>query len=379
MTAGRTPVVGLNALFWTSTTAGVGTYARELVPALAAARPDWRFVLYVGRGFDQAGAGVPAAVKVRTAPVPASSWPARIAWERGPLARQARRDRVDLLHSLNGSGPVRAAMPLVVSTHDLIFEHWPIDYAPPVRALISSLFASTARASQGVIAGSEHAARDIRRTYGLTEATVHAVHYGPGATPAPPPAEAVEALRVRVAAEAGAPVVAVVGTAHHYKNLRGLIRAMGVLRRRRPGARLVVVGSLRDQLEPLRALAAEVDAGAEFLGWVDTPTLEAAYALADVVACPSLAEGFGLPLLEGFARDCAVVAGTLGPWPEVGADAAVYADAEDPEAFAGGLEHALDERDALRAKGRRRLADFSWARCAEGTIAVYERALAARP
>jgi glycosyltransferase involved in cell wall biosynthesis len=214
------------------------------------------------------------------------------------------------------------------------------------------------------------------RTYGLDAERVHAVHCGPGRAPRP----ASPAARTRVRERAGeGPLVLTVSAGHSYKNLDGLLRAGAELQRRMPVATLVQAGPLGAQEGPLRALAARLGVRAHLLGWVDDDTLEALYAEAGVVACPSLGEGFGLPLLEAFARNTPVVASVIGPFREVGSEAALYADAQDPVAFADALQRVLGDPDVgagLAAAGRERARAFDWALTAEGTLAAYDVALA---
>jgi glycosyltransferase involved in cell wall biosynthesis len=102
------------------------------------------------------------------------------------------------------------------------------------------------------------------------------------------------------------------------------------------------------------------------------------YGRAAVLAYPSFAEGFGLPLLEAMACGCPVVASTRGSLPEVGGDAAVYAPPEDVEALAAQLLALLRDEGHRRLhveRGRVRAAGFTWRRTAERMLAVY-RAIA---
>jgi glycosyltransferase involved in cell wall biosynthesis len=64
--------------------------------------------------------------------------------------------------------------------------------------------------------------------------------------------------------------------------------------------------------------------------------------------------------------------------PEVGGDAALYADARNPEEFGEALHKVFTDaslRGALIEKGRKNLRRFSWANTAKETLGVYEDAL----
>jgi glycosyltransferase involved in cell wall biosynthesis len=136
------------------------------------------------------------------------------------------------------------------------------------------------------------------------------------------------------------------------------------------GVVLAVAGPERDE-----ALAARLRASprCRVLGRVDPPTLELLYQRAAAVVVPSLYEGFGLPVLEAMSRGKVVVAAATSSLPEVGGDAALYADPADPDALAKALETALGDksrRATLAIAAQAQAAQFTWDRCAAGVVAV---------
>jgi glycosyltransferase involved in cell wall biosynthesis len=115
------------------------------------------------------------------------------------------------------------------------------------------------------------------------------------------------------------------------------------------------------------------------LGRVGDADLVALYAGADVFWFPSLSEGFGLPILEAMAAGAPVLTSSTSSMPEVGGDAAAYADPLDAVAMARGLRALLGDparRASLAARGRERARGFAWERTARDTLAVLERAVA---
>jgi glycosyltransferase involved in cell wall biosynthesis len=94
---------------------------------------------------------------------------------------------------------------------------------------------------------------------------------------------------------------------------------------------------------------------------------------------PSLAEGFGLPVLEAMTRGTPVACSEIEPLREVAGDAALYFDPRDTDAIATVLERCLADarlRARLGAAGRERARLFTWRGAAERTLASYERATA---
>lgn len=90
---------------------------------------------------------------------------------------------------------------------------------------------------------------------------------------------------------------------------------------------------------------------------------------------PSIAEGFGLPVLEAMKCGCPVLTSSLSSLPEVAGDAALFVDPFDTHAIAHGMEVLLTDsevRKTLRAKGLNRAQDFSWNITAQKTCDVYK-------
>jgi glycosyltransferase involved in cell wall biosynthesis len=86
------------------------------------------------------------------------------------------------------------------------------------------------------------------------------------------------------------------------------------------------------------------------------------------LAFPSLTEGFGLPPLEAMALGCPVVVSDRASLPEVCADAALYADPDDGQAWLDALTRLRSEpglRARLSAAGRLRARHFRWRHSAE--------------
>jgi glycosyltransferase involved in cell wall biosynthesis len=117
------------------------------------------------------------------------------------------------------------------------------------------------------------------------------------------------------------------------------------------------------------------------LGYVPEEDLRALYRQAELVCYPSLAEGFGLPVLEAMTAGTAVLTSDRSSMPEVGGDAAAYADPRNVGSIAAALEALLAEperRAELGRRGRERAAGFTWRRTAELTLDALEAAAAGR-
>ena len=156
----------------------------------------------------------------------------------------------------------------------------------------------------------------------------------------------------------GRPYVLAVGTLEPRKNLERLVRAWTRVPADGRGEHvLALVGPRGWEDEPI--LRAAHEAGAVLLGHVDDDVLHRLYAGATAFAYPSLAEGFGLPVLEAMAAGAPVLTSDRSSLPEVAGDAALLVDPTDEGAIASGLRRLLEDsalRDDLRARGSARAA-----------------------
>jgi len=126
----------------------------------------------------------------------------------------------------------------------------------------------------------------------------------------------------------------------------------------------------------IRAGVVKAIGGANLIeaGSVPMDELWSSYAHCDAVFFPSTYEGFGSPVLEGFAFGRPVACGNRTSLPEVGGKLAEYFDPEDAEAAADALRRCLDEQDDPKAIQRRldHARQFTWRGHLEGLYQVYD-------
>lgn len=174
-----------------------------------------------------------------------------------------------------------------------------------------------------------------------------------------------------------------VGAVEFRKNIGGLIAGFARLPPAlRAQHQLVIVCALDPrQRARLQAEAAGRGVGPDELvltGRVSDPDLGALYRACTLFVYPSFYEGFGLPIIEAMSSGAPVAASATTTGPEVLGDLEGTFDPHDPDSIASCLAGILtspDVMDRLRARSRRRVAEYTWRRVAELSIGAYERAI----
>ena len=366
--------VGLNLLFLVpGETGGSEIYVRHLIPKLANVRPDLELVAFVNR--EGAGAKL-GATEVVEVDVSGRGRARRVLAEQRRLPRLARRHGIDLLHSPGTSAPWRPGVASVVTILDVIYARHPEAHTLPMRLGMRLIVPLAARGADRVITISHAAASEIAEELSVPLERIDVTYLGGRPIgPATPEPE----LRGRLGL-ADAPLVLSVSARRPHKNLPRLIEAFASLSADPPPV-LVLPGYETPFEDELRRRAGELGVAerVRFLGWVSDEDLEGLYAAAACFAFPSLAEGFGLPVLEAMERGVPVACSSAGPLPEVAGEAARYFDPLDVGDMTAALSDLLGNarlREELTSAGRQRASSFTWERTAHETAESYERAWA---
>jgi alpha-1,3-rhamnosyl/mannosyltransferase len=358
---------------------GIGRYAFRLLEAIVEIASDYTFIVFTGRG-TESRFDLQSLAERRNISFQSGPWPLYWPHEQLIWPWQLSRARADLYHSPYFVTPVMSRVPAICTVHDLIFDKYP-SYMPHAwsHPYYRTLMRLSIRGAARVLAVSESTKTDLMEHYGLAPGRIEVV--SEGAEPAFRPIQNHRKLaELRSRYDLRRPFILNVGARRPHKNLVRLVEAFAILAPKVPH-QLIFVGP-KDRRFPDPLDSAVTDAGlndrVQVLNWVPEEDLAGLYTLADVVALPSLIEGFGLPALEAMACGTPVVAANSSAFPEVVGPAGVLVDPHKAQDLAEAMGQLLDnpeQRRWLGAAGQARAAAFSWTRSAEQVLTIYRQVL----
>ncbi|MDV6013916.1 glycosyltransferase family 1 protein [Haloechinothrix sp. LS1_15] len=359
---------------------GVGRYVDALVTALAADGARISVACQI-RDEERYAAMAPGAGVV-TATESALARTARLAWEQTTLPVLARRLAADVVHSPHYTLPLANRAASVVTLHDATFFTAPEVHAPIKTRFFRSWSRLALRRAGRCIVPSAATAGELAAVAKMNHDRVDIVPHGvdPGGFYVPLPEQVREARRAIGLADSPGDerYVAFLGPLEPRKNVPALVRGFArAVRERAEPPTLVLAGRDGWDGEVDRALD-EVPPGVRVIrtGYLPYELLAGFLGGAELVAYPSLGEGFGLPVLEAMACGACVLTTRRLALPEVGGDCVAYC-AVDPDGIARALVELLDDphrRTALGAAAQLRAKEFSWSVSADGHRASYDRA-----
>jgi glycosyltransferase involved in cell wall biosynthesis len=154
-----------------------------------------------------------------------------------------------------------------------------------------------------------------------------------------------EAQPAPAAERSGRPSFVVIVSAEPRKNLAAVIRAF----RKLPQADLIVIGYAGDA-----GLKRNAPPNVRFSGYVEEHEKAALIAEAHGLIMPSLAEGFGVPIIEALAANTPVLCSDIPVFREVAGDLADYFDPFSIDAICASVTRVLARQDEWRDRIRER-------------------------
>ena len=256
-------------------------------------------------------------------------------------------------------------VPTVLTVYDMIHERFPNTLAANDKT--TELKRLAVERADHVICISNSTRNDLIELFNVRPEKTSTVYLASDITPALILGESQKGVR---------PYLLYVGMRSGHKNFSGLIDALVTSPKLKADFDVVAFGGgafSEAEEQMITAHGFLADQVRHVKG--DDTALGRLYACAAAFVYPSLYEGFGLPPLEAMAQGCPVISSNTSSMPEIIGDAGELFPPTDLSAVAKAIEavvYSESRRADLISKGRERLKEFSWQKCADQTLAIYQ-------
>ncbi|MDR2085464.1 MAG: glycosyltransferase family 4 protein [Bacteroidales bacterium] len=348
---------------------GIGMVTHEILKRITKNHPEHEFIFFFDRQYSPefiySDNITPVVVRPQAR--------ARILWylffEWG-IYFALKKYKADIFVSTDGWISLRSKTPTLDVIHDLNYVHFPEFFSNKKHlAYYRKYVPKYIEKSDRVIAVSEYTKQDIIKTYGISKDKIDVVHNAASSDYFPLSEE--KQIEVRKELTQGERYFLYVGAFYKRKNLVNLLRAFDRYKNMIPGnEKLVIVGNRKTSYEELEQVYNSMNFKDDviFTGYLPQEKLNNVVASSIAQVYVSIFEGFGIPIVEAFNAETAVITSNTTSMPEVAGDAALIVDPFNVDEIADAMiKLSTDEnlRRQLIEKGRERRKLFDWDKSAE--------------
>lgn len=268
----------------------------------------------------------------------------------------------------------------IITFHDLSFEHYP-EFFSLKRRMWHSLVSPLAKANQAakIIAVSNSTKLDLQSLYQIPASKIQTIYPGVSDKFRPRPRNNCRVKKVRLKYHLPQNFILYLGTIEPRKNVESLILAFARLKKNYQSfsTKLVIAGKPGWLYQNVYKLVRNLNLNRDiiFTGFIDDSDKPYLYNLADIFVYPSFYEGFGLPPLEAMASGIPVITSSIASLPEVVQKAALMINPFNIRELSCALEQVIKNqklRDFLSKEGLTQANHFSWLKCAQETLNLFE-------
>ncbi len=358
--------IGLDMTLLTREGTGISHVILQLLRHFAQHSNGNEFVAFIRS--DARALPLPAAPHLEYRTIP--SWGGRYyrsLWLFTWAARAARRAGVQAWYSANYYVPWGLHVPVAVHVADLAYLRVPERFTSLRRAYYGFLVRHAVRTAHRILVLSDSVKNQLTTLYPATAERIVVTSLG---------------IRPEILGLAGQVkgfeqrenVILAPGGSERRKNLDLVIDGFSQLGEEAAAHRLLLFGPGRLPAEAERARRrSPYRDRIEFLGFISDEDLRRLLRTARAFVFPSLDEGFGLPILEAMALGTPVLCSDIPVHREVAGEAAAFFAPRSVDGLANALREVIGNRvrwETLVRLGNARSQAFTWARCAERTLAA---------
>ncbi|UXM85418.1 glycosyltransferase family 4 protein [Methanococcus aeolicus] len=263
----------------------------------------------------------------------------------------------------------------ILSVLDIIQILFPKEIKKSVYISQKIMLSKSIQSADKIISISHHTKNDIIKHFKIPKDKIKVIHLAANENYKPLNEKEIDKIKQKY--NLNYPFILYVGTLEPRKNIPTLLKAFYKLKKRGIIHKLVITGKkgwkYKSIFETIEKLNLQKDV--IFTGYVPDEDLPALYNAADLFVYPSIYEGFGLPPLEAMQCGTPVITSNTSSLPEVVGDAGIMVNPYDVDELANKMYEVLTNdglREELSKKGIERAKLFSWKKCAEEHLKVYE-------
>lgn len=342
---------------------GIGWFTYETLKRITLSHPEHQFIFFFDRPYhtDFVFADNVKAVVVNP--------PARhpVLWflffEIG-IRKALKKYKADIFVSTDGWLSLGSKVKSFDVIHDLNFEHYPEFIKPVVRYYYKIFFHKFAEKASRIATVSEFTKQDIIKLYGISHKKIDVVYNGSHELYYP--INEVEKALIKAKYSDNCEYFIFIGALHPRKNLTNLFKAFDLYKsENKTTSKLLIVGEkkwwkgeISQTYDNMRFKDDVI-----FTGRLNPDELKSVLGSALALTYVSFFEGFGIPIVEAFNAETAVITSNVTSMPEIAGDAALLVNPFDIKEIANAMyriENDNDLRLSLIEKGRIRKTLFSW-------------------
>lgn len=306
--------------------------------------------------------------------------PTYLLWEQWALPHAVRKYKVEVLHCTSNTAPLRCSVPLILTLHDIIFLQ---NQKPLGMSLYQQMGWYYRRWNvphiinhcQHIITVSKTEQNNILKRFSQIKDNLHVIYNGYSDCYRP----ITDAYSITRQYLSDSTYLLFLGNTDPRKNLDGILYAYNeYLNRSKRRLKLIITGVTQEHVKNrLSKLNIEICASnLIYTGYIASSDLPALYNGAFAFLCPSLLEGFGIPVLESMACGTPVITSNCSSLPEVAGKDSILINPYIPCEITDALIRLEEDPEWYQQQvnyGLERVKQFSWEHTANEYLKIYEQ------
>jgi glycosyltransferase involved in cell wall biosynthesis len=342
---------------------GIGWFTYETLKRIVLDHPEHEFLFIFDRKYDDEFIFANNVTPIVTGP-PARHPVLFYLWFEYSIPTVLKKYKPDLFISPDMFCSLRAKTKTLLVIHDLNFEHYPEQLPWLVRNYYLYFTPRFVHHANRIATVSSYSKQDIINQYDVDPKKIDVVYNG--ANSAFQPIHDEKKTLVREKFSKGCHYFLFIGALHPRKNLVNLFRAFDIYKKElNNDFKLVIVGEKMWWTGELKTTYENMTFKEDvlFTGRLQPEDLSMVVSASYALTYVSFFEGFGIPIVEAFNAETAVITSNVTSMPEIAGDAALLIHPFQPTSIADAMKKLTldaDLRQSLIDKGSIRRKDFSW-------------------